>query len=525
MNNSTSDATLGEIGLDHNGPSSAIDPHRLRQQVIVVAAMYVGYAMFMVLRMIPTVAGTAIVNDHSMGIDLAVWGTILAIGDVGAVVGKFICGYAADKFGGKLTFTVGLLVASIFVGVFGFASDVRLFQAAFFVALMAKSAGWPSMARIIINWFRSDEYGRVWGILSTSSRVGTMAAMFGLGSLLAWISWRYVLWISAGLGILAAIAFVLLLKERPGASSTAAADGGAEPGPAPAKPHPFDGTTLAEFIPRLAGSVQFWLIAASLMGLGILWDFLLMVPLFLQTTLQLSDADASRAASAFPFGSLISVLIGGYVFDKLNRRYTAWVMGVLLTIATCCLVAFLMMPGFGMAGVTALWLSLGLLFMFGLCVSPCYYIPMSVFSIEFGGPHSGFLIALLDAISFVATAVFYYYGGGIAKQSWSLFLIVLVAISLWSVVMTFFFLLGEAAAATVVGIVGRQTRRDTERGTRRSNCRRPGPSGMNLSGLFREIVCDERHVSGAQWAIYRLPRGVWQRTADNVAYCGPCRGR
>jgi OPA family sugar phosphate sensor protein UhpC-like MFS transporter len=424
--------------------AASMNPHHLRQQIIVVAAMYLGYSMFMVLRMIPGVAGAAILEDRSLGIDLEAWGKILAIGTCGAVLGKFICGYAADKIGGKLTFTAGLLIASIFIGIFGLVSDVWLFQAVFFVALMAKSAGWPSMARIIINWFRPDQYGRVWGILSTSSRMGTMAATFCLGSLLAWITWREMLWIAAGLGIVAAGAFALLLRERPTALIAPADDTGPAPKTPPSKPHPFDGTTVFEFICRLAGSVQFWLIAGSLMGLGILWDFLLIVPLFLQDRLALSTADASRAASAFPLGSLISVLIGGYVFDKLNRRTTAWVMGFLLTIATACLVTFLKMPDFRLEGDLPLWLSLGLLFVFGLCVSPCYYIPMSVFSIEFGGPHSGFLIALLDAVSFVATAVFYYFGGGIAEKSWSLFLTVLVAISVWSVLMTFAFLRGEA---------------------------------------------------------------------------------
>ena len=66
-------------------------------------------------------------------------------------------------------------------------------------------------------------------------------------------------------------------------------------------------------------------------------------------------------------------------------------------------------------------LALVLLFLFGLCVSPCYYIPMSVFSMEFGGPHSGFLIALLDAIAFGALAIFQFFGGAIAKTDWNLF--------------------------------------------------------------------------------------------------------
>ena len=67
------------------------------QQVRVVASMYVGYAMFMVLRMVPTVAGTSITGDPSLGVDTGDWGRILAMGTVGAVLGKFVGGLAADR--------------------------------------------------------------------------------------------------------------------------------------------------------------------------------------------------------------------------------------------------------------------------------------------------------------------------------------------------------------------------------------------------------------------------------------------
>jgi hypothetical protein len=70
---------------------------------------------------------------------------------------------------------------------------------------------------------------------------------------------------------------------------------------------------------------------------------------------------------------------------------------------------------------------------------------VSVFSIAFGGKHSGFLVAILDAIGFAATATFYYFGGSIAKsQGWTSFLFVLSGICLWSLLTTFFFMRREA---------------------------------------------------------------------------------
>src|SRR5262249_11914963 len=125
----TTESATAETGRSLNTPDDSIARDRLRQQIITIASMYVGYALFMVLRMIPSVAEAAIRKDPSLGMDLEVWGRILAVGGCGAVIGKMICGYSADKFGGKLTFTIGLLLASLFVGLFGFASNIWLFGA------------------------------------------------------------------------------------------------------------------------------------------------------------------------------------------------------------------------------------------------------------------------------------------------------------------------------------------------------------------------------------------------------------
>jgi ACS family sodium-dependent inorganic phosphate cotransporter len=177
--------------------------------------MYVGYATFMVLRMIPTVTGAAMRDDPAVDIDLPELGLIFAMGTWGAVVGKFVGGLAADRFGGKWTFTVGLLLASVFIGLFALSDELWMFQAMFFLALLAKSFGWPAMAKIITNWFSPQQYGSVWGVLATSSRVGTLVATFALGALLAVMPWRSLLAVAAGAGIMAVVFFAFTLREHP----------------------------------------------------------------------------------------------------------------------------------------------------------------------------------------------------------------------------------------------------------------------------------------------------------------------
>ncbi|MBL8811257.1 MAG: MFS transporter [Planctomycetaceae bacterium] len=428
-----------------------------RQQAATIATIYVAYATSMILRMIPTVAGTSIKGDASLGIGIDQWTTVLSAGTCGAMIGKFICGWAADKFGGHRTFAVALFVASAFVGLFAMSSTLRMFQLTFFITLMAQSAGWPSMTRIIVNWVAPSEYGRAWGILSTSSRVGTLTATFILGSVLAWLSWRGMMGIAAGLGLAAAIFYSVCMTERPvdeeAPTLQPLKNPFGEESQAQSKPaHPFDGLTLQQFLPHVLGSLRFWLICGSLMGLTILWDFLLLVPMYLQDTLHLTEAQASRAASAFPLGSLISVLTGGFVFDKLKRRTTAWVMAGLLSIAAGCLLSFPMLAELKLTGTAAAVAPLGLLFLFGVCVSPCYYIPCSVFSIDFGGPRSGFLVSLLDAVGFAATAIFYYFGGSLIKTAgWNTFISLLATICAASAVATFLFMHRHARKGPVQG--------------------------------------------------------------------------
>ncbi|HIE98496.1 MAG TPA: MFS transporter [Planctomycetes bacterium] len=336
-----SDPSPYQVGVptrDSNATAAAADSDGIvdrRQQVMVVVSMYIGYAMFMVLRMDPPVAGTAITSDPNLGVDIGDWGRILAMGTIGALVGKLIGGYAADRLGGRLTFTIGLLVTAIGVLAFAMSSAVWMFQAAFFLALMAKSSGWPSMAKIIETTFRPNEYGRVWGVLATSSRIGTLVATLLLGGLLGIISWQTMLYIAGAAGIVITVYFAVSQKAAAEKLNAAMPDSiGEQDGSNAESAHPLYGTSLVEAILHFFRSRQFWLITGSMMGMTIMWDFLLMVPLYLRDTLSMTPSGASMAASAFPFGSLISVLVGGFTFDKLRRRSMAWVMGGLLPAAS-----------------------------------------------------------------------------------------------------------------------------------------------------------------------------------------------
>lgn len=402
----------------------------------VFGLLYLAYGISMSLRTLPAIAATEICNDPQLGISLGAWGQIIGTGTLGGLVGKFLWGWLADVLGGRVTLTLGLLLAAAGAVGFSLAGDGLQIRAAVFVIMLAQAAGWPAMTKLVSAWALPGQAGRIWGVLSTSSRVGVLAATFGIGSLVSAHGWRLPALATAAVAVPLAVIYALLIRSRPADGvRLVEPQGSTEP------------LTLA--LKRFVCSPRCWLICSGLMGMAVLWDVLLLMPLFLKGSLGLSASVASRVASAFPFGSLISVLIGGWVFDLLGRRRMALVLPALLMTAAGCLAAFAALPDPGLATNTAALVATALLFVFGVCLSPCYYIPASVFSAEFGGSRAGLLVSLLDAAGFGATAVFYWQATRLAEtHGWSILLLLLSGVGLVAACLLGCFLRGEAARAT-----------------------------------------------------------------------------
>ena len=88
-----------------------------------------------------------------------------------------------------------------------------------------------------------------------------------------------------------------------------------------------------------------------------------------------------------------------------------------------------------------------ILFLYGLTVAPAYYLPMSVFSIEFGGAHCGVLIGLIDAAGYAAAMLYQFGGGAIVDRpgGWQNMLILLLAVSALATASTVWFARQDAA--------------------------------------------------------------------------------
>ncbi len=416
---------------------------RTRWNLTILLTMYCGYMAFMLCRNTLIAASPAMIADPALGLDKETYGQIMSWHSAGAIAGKIVTGLGADVIGGRLMFLSALAFTAASNIAFGLVSTVTWFKLFNFAGQCGKAGGWPSMAKLIGHWYSPDEHGRVWSIISTSSRVGTMTALFLVGSLLVIASWRVAFFLTAGITLLVVMAGYFLLKERPhDVGLTPLTEDTVE-----SHTHPLDGTTLGQACLAFVGSARVWLVCAGIGCLTVLVDFLTFLPLYLFETLGIPEAQASIYSTSFLAGMFVALIIAGIFYDRFTKSQLVSVLGSQLVFGTSCILLLIMFPRVELAEAIRTPAVVGTLFAFGLTIATAYYIPMSIFSVAFGGPHSGFLIALIDIFGYATALLFTYFGGTIAQDyGWTTFLSVLLTIAVLATLTMTAFLYLDARA-------------------------------------------------------------------------------
>mmetsp|Transcript_35813 Transcript_35813/g.102998 ORF Transcript_35813/g.102998 Transcript_35813/m.102998 type:complete len:290 (-) Transcript_35813:408-1277(-) len=225
---------------------------------------------------------------------------------------------------------------------------------------------------------------------------------------------------------------------------------GVKGGPRRAVRHGEDESLLTA-LGKFSQEGHFWLISVSIMLITPLTEMNSWWPSYLSHVLKLSPGEAASIASVFPAGFIISVLLGGWLYDRLSSRGRFVFISSLLLTGTCVALALRFVhptvlleqlelavespdasvsrDGDGMvivdpahphyAKLVALRLPLlVLVFLLGFCFGPAYFIPTSVYCASFGGKrHCSTLAGLLDAFGYLSTTAFMVAVGHIAKAN------------------------------------------------------------------------------------------------------------
>ncbi|MGH7823533.1 MAG: MFS transporter, partial [Candidatus Binatia bacterium] len=247
-------------------------------------------------------------------------GTVASVGVFAYAIGKFFSGVLADRLGGRRTFLLGTAGAISFTALFTIGGGIPLFTFAWVLNRLLQSAGWPAVVKVTSRWFSYSAYGTAMGIISQSYLFGDAASRQFMGWLLnRGMGWRGVFLVAAGVLLAIFIVLWLLLKESPRDV------GEAEP---TAGPHHLIGrdaedgepVALRSLLRAFFGSRAFLLVCVLSLGCTLLREtFNTWTPTYFTHALGLSESEAASRSALFPFFGGVSVLLAGFVSDRLGR--------------------------------------------------------------------------------------------------------------------------------------------------------------------------------------------------------------
>ena len=326
-----------------------------------------------------------------------------SMGTAAYALGKFFSGALADTRGGRRFFLGGMAGSILFTVIFALSGGFPLFTLAWIGNRLFQSQGWAGLVRVSSRWFSYSTYGSVMAVVSLSFLFGDAGCRWTMSELLAHgVGWRGVFYFAAAaLGVLFLIN-LLLLRETP-----------AERGlPAP-EVNPRN--VYAEMIRRagrrappakisailrpLLTSFAFWLVCLLAFGTTLLREtFNLWTPTYFVQFVGLLPSVAASRSALFPLCGGISVLLGGFLSDRLgaNGRNVLVVVG--MSACTLCLVMLGRVTGH--AGEWAPSVLVGLV---GFTLLGPYSYLAGAMSLDFGGQRGSATAAgIIDGFGYIA---------------------------------------------------------------------------------------------------------------------------
>jgi sugar phosphate permease len=377
-------------------------PSLRRRQIAMVSLLFTGYASLYFCRADLSVATPLLVDElRSRGLTQqdALWwiGTFTSIGTFGYALGKLFLGGLGDYWGGRVNFLIGLAGATAFTVLFALTGLIPIFTLAWFGNRLTQSLSWAGLIKVASKWFNFSSYGSVLGILSVSFLVGDAAARQMMGSLIQHgYGWRALFYFAAAVPAVCLLINFLFLRE----SRLDLGFEEAQANPLNLYSHsqaPPAG--VSELLRPLFRSPAFQLVCLLSFALTIVREtFNNWTPEYLHAYLGYSAGAAGSMSAVFPGVGAVSVLITGWLSDRLGLNGRALVMFIGLTLATAALVALMSRPS---ATGTALipLLAIGAV---AFCLLGPYSYLGGAFALDFGGKQgSAVASGIIDGIGYI----------------------------------------------------------------------------------------------------------------------------
>ena len=378
-------------------------PKTLRfRQIATVLLLFGGYAACYFCRADLSVSTPYIVDElRAKGIahqDAVISiGQMTSLGVLAYALGKLFLTGLGDFWGGRRNFLIGLAGATVFTGLFSFGTALPLFTFAWFGNRLTQSIAWAGLIKVTSKWFDYTSHGAIAGILSMSYLVGDGLARHWMGGILGQgYAWRVVFYFAAAVAGALLIGNLLFLRE----SRTDA-------GYPAAKPHPsnlFGGAesqpaSVRALLGPLLRDRAFLIVCVLSFGATIVREtFNIWTPMYLHEHSGYSESAAAGMSAVFPGVGVISVLLSGWLSDRIGENGRSTVMFFGFLAAAVALLALTLLPPTTSGSLRAVIIIGAIAF----CVLGPYSYLGGAFALDFGGKQAGAVSSgLIDGIGYL----------------------------------------------------------------------------------------------------------------------------
>jgi OPA family glycerol-3-phosphate transporter-like MFS transporter len=353
-------------------------------------------------------------------------GFMASVGTVAYAFGKFFSGALADTGGGRRSFLGGMAGSIFFTVIFAMSGGFPLFTLAWIGNRLFQSLGWAALVRVSSRWFSYSTYGSVMAVVSLSFLFGDAGCRWMMSQLMAHgVGWRGVFFFASGALAVLMLTCLLLLREAPeerglpapevnprnvyADEDWAREDGAREARAREARAHEdraaaketggSEPVGLGAILRPLLLSFPFWMVCVLAFGTTMLREtFNLWTPTYFVQFAGLTPSAAASRSALFPLCGGVSVLLGGFLSDRLgpNGRNILVVIG--MSGCTACLVLMGRIPDH-----SGQWAPTILVALVGFMLLGPYSYLAGAMSLDFGGKHGSATAAgIIDGFGYMA---------------------------------------------------------------------------------------------------------------------------
>jgi MFS family permease len=238
-------------------------------------------------------------------------------------IGQLLAGWLADRFGTRLLMACFIALWSFFTLMTGLATGFWTLLAFRIGCGLAEAGAYPASSRMVSRWIPLRSRGWSSSLVAGGGRLGGALApkLTGL-IILSLMTWRSPGWIFGGCGILFALVFWILMRDRPrdhpavNAAELQLITRGLPPEQANAP-----ATTRRFPLGGLIRNRSMWVMSLHQFLANLGWAFLATrMPTFFQDAKGVSEGDSGSMATVALTIGITGMFVGGWITDFLSRR-------------------------------------------------------------------------------------------------------------------------------------------------------------------------------------------------------------